>query len=217
MIHTKDYYSILEVAPSASLDEIKKAYRRLALQYHPDTTNEDAYAMAHFVEVKEAYEVLTHPGRKEQYLQQRWYEQSIGKKKKQPVITPATVLQQALELEKHVSRLDIHRMDKQGLFEYMDALTDDEVIVKLERFDEPSVKKEIVRLLIHSSRLLPSDKAQLLHNKFLRIYNDPEITALQATTLRQQRKNEIVERYKPIFILAIAILICLLIVFLGNR
>lgn len=217
MIHTKDYYSILELEPSASLDEIKKAYRRLALQYHPDTTNADAYALAHFVEVKEAYEVLTNPGRKEQYLQQRWYEQSIGKKKKQPVITPATVLQQALELEKYVSRLDIHRMDKQGLFEYIDALTDDDVIVKLERFDEPSVKKEIVKLLIYSSRLLPSSRSQLLYTKFLRIYSDPEIVALQTATLRQQRKNEMIERYKPFIVLAAAVLICLLIVLLGNK
>lgn len=217
MIHTKDYYSILEVEPSASLDEIKKAYRRLALQYHPDTTNADAYALAHFVEVKEAYEVLTNPSRKEQYLQQRWYEQSIGKKKKQPVITPATVLQQVLELEKYVSRLDVHRMDKQGLFEYINALTEDDVTVKLERFDEPSVKKEIVKLLVHSSRLLPSSQSQLLQNKFLRIYNDPEITALQTNTLRQQRKSELMERYKPFLVLVIAILICLLIVFLGNK
>jgi hypothetical protein len=56
-----------------------------------------------------------------------------------------------------------------------------------------------------------------LHNKFLRIYNDPEITALQTNTLRLQRKSETIERYKPFFILAIAILICLLIVFLGNK
>ena len=80
MIELKDYYSILELQPSATLQEIKKAYRRLALQYHPDRTNNDRYAAVHFTEIKEAYEVLTNPTKKEFYLQQRWYHQSMGKK-----------------------------------------------------------------------------------------------------------------------------------------
>lgn len=40
--------------------------------YHPDKTGADTYSAAHFNEIKEAYEVLTNPAAKEQYLQQRW-------------------------------------------------------------------------------------------------------------------------------------------------
>ena len=60
----KDYYTILELEPSATLPEIKKAYRRLALQYHPDINPNDSYAAAQFVEIKEAYETLTIPAKK---------------------------------------------------------------------------------------------------------------------------------------------------------
>ncbi len=76
----KDYYTILELSPSASAGEIKKAYRRLAHQYHPDKKNNDPYAAAQFATIKEAYETLSNPSRKDHYLQQRWYAQSIGKK-----------------------------------------------------------------------------------------------------------------------------------------
>ena len=113
-MHLKDYYQLLGLQPSATLPEIKKAYRRLALQYHPDKNQNDPYATAQFTAIKEAYEVLTNPAKKEYYLQQRWYEQSIGKRKKEAVITPVAVLLQSLELEKYVSTIDVFRLDKEG-------------------------------------------------------------------------------------------------------
>src|SRR5437879_12272237 len=54
----RDYYEILSVSRSATDDELKKAYRRLAKQYHPDA-NKDQGAEARFIEVNEAYEILS--------------------------------------------------------------------------------------------------------------------------------------------------------------
>nr|CCA18675.1 Type II (General) Secretory Pathway (IISP) Family p [Albugo laibachii Nc14] len=70
---TKDYYAILGVKKGCSDRELKKAYRTLALKYHPDKTEEkdrDA-AQEKFVEVSEAYEVLSDPKKKEEYDQTR--------------------------------------------------------------------------------------------------------------------------------------------------
>lgn len=70
MADKRDYYEVLGVDKSASPDEIKKAYRRLAKKYHPDLNPDDKEgAEAKFKEVTEAYEVLSDPGKKQQYDQ----------------------------------------------------------------------------------------------------------------------------------------------------
>lgn len=61
------YYETLGVAKSATADEIKKAYRKLALKYHPDKTKGDKASEEKFKEVSEAYAVLSDPEKKRQY------------------------------------------------------------------------------------------------------------------------------------------------------
>ena len=65
----KDYYQILGLTKSASEAEIKKAYRKLALQYHPDKNKGDKVMEEKFKEVTKAYEVLSDPSKKQTYDQ----------------------------------------------------------------------------------------------------------------------------------------------------
>lgn len=63
----RDYYEILGISKSASADEIKKAYRKVAMQYHPDRNPGDKAAEDKFKEAAEAYEVLSDSNKKAQY------------------------------------------------------------------------------------------------------------------------------------------------------
>ena len=74
-----DYYAILGVPPDATVTVIKKAYRKLARQHHPDTNPGDQEAVERFKAITEAYEVLTDPARRKAYDATR------------PPVTPTTL------------------------------------------------------------------------------------------------------------------------------
>jgi molecular chaperone DnaJ len=65
----RDYYEVLEVNKNATPEEIKKAYRKKAIQYHPDKNPGNAEAEEKFKEAAEAYEVLSNPEKKQRYDQ----------------------------------------------------------------------------------------------------------------------------------------------------
>ena len=69
MAEKRDYYEILGVSKGASDGELKKAYRKMAMKYHPDQNPDDKEAEAKFKELSEAYEVLSDPQKKAQYDQ----------------------------------------------------------------------------------------------------------------------------------------------------
>ena len=65
----KDYYEVLGLQKGASDDEIKRAFRKLAIKYHPDKNQGNAEAEAKFKEINEAYQVLSDPEKKARYDQ----------------------------------------------------------------------------------------------------------------------------------------------------
>src|SRR3989442_4367543 len=73
MAGTKDYYQVVGVQETASVDEIKRAFRRLAKQHHPDRNPGKPQAAERFKEINEAHDVLSDPPKRKQYDQLRKY------------------------------------------------------------------------------------------------------------------------------------------------
>jgi molecular chaperone DnaJ len=69
MSQKRDYYEVLGLSKGASESEIKKAYRKLALKYHPDKNPDDSSAEEKFKEAAEAYEILSNADKKARYDQ----------------------------------------------------------------------------------------------------------------------------------------------------
>ena len=212
----KDHYQVLEIPVSATTAEIKSAYRRLALQFHPDKNNNDPYANARFAEVKEAYEVLINPTRKEIYLQQRWYAQSMGIKRKQGSATPVDILKQVIELEKHVSKLDVFRLDKLGLHDHIASLIDDATISKLNEFKDPVINGQITQRLIECLKILPLDLVRPLHTRLQKLDTDENTKQKMKVFLLNREKMNRRDRLRIWIILLTVVVLCLLIFLLAE-
>ena len=74
----RDYFKVLGVERGADADTIKRAFRKLARQYHPDVNPGDASAEARFKEISEAYEVLSDPEKRRRYEQFGQYWSQVG-------------------------------------------------------------------------------------------------------------------------------------------
>ncbi len=203
----KDHYAILELPPSADLAAVKKAYRRLAQEFHPDKTNNDPYANARFRDIKEAYEVLSNPARKEKYLQQRWFQQSTGRKMNDTgPVTPATFMQQCLGLYRYVSGLDHYRVDRQGLSEKFETLLQEDDLNALKVFNETGISQEAFQILLRCLTPLRADDIVKLRPRLLKLADEEPAAVSRLDQLIQQHRNrERRDRLMPWILLLAAI------------
>jgi len=204
-----DYYQILQIPPSADITEIKTAYRRLAHLYHPDKNPGNTSSRAYFDLIKEAYETLSNPGKKEQYLQERWLTKAQGQSLEQPVRTPEHILMKVLSASDQVRKMDVYRMNKDGVKDELNFLLSEENISLLNDFKEVSVNDAIVKELLYTVDVLPAS-AQIDLLKRLSLVNSN-----YRETIRNKEEgleSKIFwETWKPAFIILVVVLLCILI------
>lgn len=203
----KDYYQILGLPPQANIQDIKRAFRKKAMQWHPDLNPNSPAATAQFREIQEAYSVLSDPIQREKYHQQRWANKATGKSYA-PIkdLTPYGFLLKVLELDKYMSRQDPFRTDREGLCAYIQQLLNEEQLEILKKHQDLSLNKRLVQLLLHSARILAYPQVQVLAPLLIELDEEqaPEVNRW----LKNSKYDQWWGRYKGLIALLIAVLIC---------
>ena len=149
-MQTKDHYQILQVPHSASPEEIKRSFRKLAVQYHPDKNEGNSIAEERFKEIKEAYEILYNTEKRQDYHYKRFasvYEYSI--------LTPGFILKQCLELKKFTSVIQHYHINYDLLSHQIKEILSEQSLAVLEKENDLSLNKSILQLMIDTSDPLP--------------------------------------------------------------
>lgn len=212
-----DHYTILELAPSATQEEIKKAYRRLVQQYHPDKTNNDPYARAYFDAVKEAYETLTNTSRRDEYHNERWLKKSGGIKNSSFVLTPVSVLQKCIILEKQFSLLNSSNPANQVVITHaIEQLFTADNIEKLNAFNETDINDTILTTVLKMTQLLNYKNFHPLVPVLQKINTGNTPQTLLQKMVREKKMENLFEKSLPFLVITAVILICLFIYFFAS-
>ncbi len=213
----KDYYKTLNVPVNASPGEIKKAYRSLAKRFHPDKNGGDKYAEAYFKEVQEAYSVLCDPHSRRVYTQKRFYDLKPSLKGIDEIpLTPLHFLEACRRLETYVESLDFFRMDKEGLYAYVEKLLSSGAIVMLNKFDERETNNKIIGSVLNCLRPLSYVNVLEAKEYLMNISNkgDETVTAI-SNFVKAKREEAFWNRYKIPVLIIITLIICFFIYIVG--
>lgn len=209
----KDYYEILEIHPGASPAQIKKAYRKLAMRFHPDKNIGNPYVIRHFHEIQEAYEVLSNPVRRNEYHQKRWqYPEMNIRSHTNYEVTPELLLQDALKTEKYVQGLDVFRMNYAALNVQLEQLLNDNHLNLLLDRQMEDTNEKIIKAVLNAAKPLPYRYYSALSGKLVKLAgtgNDIIFTIYKQ--LQKKRKQYLWDKYKGILMISIALVICYLI------
>ena len=163
----RDYYKILGVSSTASQDEIKKAYRQLALKYHPDRNPDNKQAEALFKEIAEAYRLLSNPedrkdydysfNRSKQTTNNNYNSRNTysGQRKSEPKaeqVTPRTFLEVIIKIR---FRMQVAPDNHIWLFDALNTVLTDDHIAFLLRYGDTYTNTRIIEETLTCVKYLP--------------------------------------------------------------
>lgn len=201
----KDYYDILQVPLNATLEDIKKAYRKLALQYHPDTAENNDSQLHLFLDIKEAYDVLSDTKRRQAYHYKKFYRQV----EQEALVTAEYIAQQAQQLAAFIAVLDPYRIDYDLLYRLVTQLLSNANQRLIEKANS-QLQQQIIKDLQTSIWHLHFPLADNVYTILLSLAH---INAPLTTSLNEQRTTQKRLHYWHTYKLAgafvIAMLLCI--------
>jgi len=218
VILIKDYYQILELPPQAKPEDIKKSFRKLAHRFHPDKNPEQPLSAAYYLEIQEAYNILSNPKSRARYDRERRVSGAFSLKSTKP-ITPQFLLEELQKLNQHLHRIDLFRMSHESLSDYILFVLSDAHLAILQNANKPDVNQKIISEALKAVSLLPYKYSRPLFQRLNSIsyLEDAEATKemlRKAEDLSRQQYRW--ARLKPILLIIITLILCFA-MFLFNR
>lgn len=207
----KDYYKILGVNPTATAQEIKKAYRALAFKYHPDKNPENSLSEAQFKEIQEAYSVLSQIDKRAKYDDERWLMGMGGKTQYKEAVTPQWLKNIAAELNASLATMDTYRMSQRALQAYILLILSDAHLGVLQQYNDAETNVAIIAEIIKATKRLEIKYLDEIANRLIILANDND-------NVREAIDNHVSERTRfdrqqrslPFVVILITIALCLL-------
>ena len=217
LMNIKDYYKTLGVSSTASLNEIKKAFRRLAMKYHPDTNAGDAASEAHFREIQEAYEVLNDPAQREEYNYKRWYNRTIGKDFIHKPLNAHDILNECKRLNNYLSAVNHFQIEYDALNHHIHQILSENNTAILQQSGENLLINQAIKLLLHAASPLPFKYQPAITEKLKQLAGDDrEIHQKIDLHIKHQQQRALYEKYKVAAVVIFTLVICL-IIYLSSR
>ncbi len=205
----KDHYKTLGVPPNAGTDAVKKKFRKLALQYHPDINAGNEFSALQFRELQEAYETLSHPSKRAKYHSEWQLHFPNGAIRGGQMQTPLSVLESCIRLDEQLSATDLFRANKEAIFLRIQTLLSPANKALLLQHGNESLNQEVITRLLSASSGLPFKYIVPIAAELRTVAgaNNDSITMITDFVKRARRKDHW-EQYYPLMVLLISLAIC---------
>jgi curved DNA-binding protein CbpA len=214
----KDYYKILEVMPSASLQDIKKAYRRLAFQYHPDQNPGNSFASAHFNELHQAYSTLSHIEKRRKYDEERWLSGMSSRMQDHQIISPEWILKECNKLSVHMAKIDTHRMSHRSLHDYIFLILSDSHMAILQKNGNTDINNAVINEILKAAEHLQVQYFDDVSRRLMQLADTDSAVQENIVKIREKRKKQAnVNKYQPLLIIIISLLLAVLMYWYGRK
>ncbi len=208
----KDYYKVLGLAPNATPADIKKRFRMLVLQYHPDRNNDSEFAVAKFREVQEAYNALS--DRQQRIIYDREWHLRFSDTKPSNIrqTSAASLLEEARALLRFIRDADAHRLNRDFIHARLTDILSHENLVLLQHTASREERTAIAQKLMNAAQSLSWKKLQTVMPSLYALLSETEVGIEQIEQWKRKiRLNDYWERYYPLVAFLIAALVCVLI------
>lgn len=203
MATSVNYYEVIQVSPTATFDEIKKAYRKLALQCHPDIAGNNAENAFRFKQITEAYKVLSDEQKRQAYHYKHFF-QSFSANKPPSV---QAIVQRSADLARLVKSLNAYRLNYDLLLFQIEQCISNNNCGLLAK--APTQLKATTQHLLPPLLLLPYREALVFYERLLEANTaDAVLSALIKNQQKQHKWSYLISIYQLPVAIFLAIAFC---------